>query len=621
MKARLFIIALFGLALAACHKAVETRHGTSLQPIASPDLSAIDSLMWQRPDSALAMLLPYFDTSISYDHYYAHLLLAELLYKNDSAQTNRAELQQAVAYFDSLADTPDAAFLAARAHYINGVGYYEQDSLVDACKEYIKALEMMEERFGEKELVGEKARFVAMTYTRLTVLFSDFYLHEQALFFGKEALEYYQKYDATPWHIAWILEKIGSHYDIMDNYDSADFYYHKSLSMLPDTNNLTYRDIATHLTYLSYKKGETSQTALNQLNSLLSKAESSKEYLARCLSIGEIYYLEQQFDSAILYMGLVYDSANSIDSKLFVAKRLQEIHLAKGDTALANSLAIFRSQYAYPGNRYGEQDSKLTALCNEYEKGKQETLQKGKTKMIMKQGEFILAIMLVLTLIMLIFHIAYKKRNEHLKKETENRLDAALQDHEKKLEEKELAIAEERRKAENMLKAKEIQHMAALGKARNTIQHLQEENKKLNEQQKQEQWQPKAPKGEYEALTGEGLCINIRQRLKKMDAFSSFDVKDHASLALSSQELSELIRLMDIHCPDFSRKLKKLYPNLNSKDIQLCRLYLLNLSVLQVAVLLGTDYSSVRKRTNRLKEKIGTEEIFLQLKSTFFEET
>ena len=150
---------------------------------AHPALVEIDSLMWQHPDSALVCLLPYFDTccrdvsrnvSTDYNRHYAHLLLAELLYKNDYAQTNRMELQQAVGYFDSLCFGRDAAhhvstdpttvFLDARAHYINGVGYYEKDSIVEACKEYLKALEVMENRFEEKELVGKKAQFLAYTF-------------------------------------------------------------------------------------------------------------------------------------------------------------------------------------------------------------------------------------------------------------------------------------------------------------------------------------------------------------------------------------------------------------------------------------------------------------------------
>ena len=80
-------------------------------------LAAIDSVMQQRPDSALALLLDCRDgvRTVSTDptdrHYY-QLLLSEALYKNDSTQANRKALQQAMAYFDSLSltlsDTPHA---------------------------------------------------------------------------------------------------------------------------------------------------------------------------------------------------------------------------------------------------------------------------------------------------------------------------------------------------------------------------------------------------------------------------------------------------------------------------------------------------------------------------------
>ena len=202
MKRCCWIGILVWLVMAACARPdndpVETRFIASLTNIVSPELSAIDSLMWHQPDSALACLIPYFDTccrdakfcvstTTSFNRHYANLLLSELLYKNDYAQTNRPALLQAVRYFDSLTltlnDTPspkrliagssfreggtlsltrndNIVFFAARAHYINGVGYYERDSIVPACAEYLKALELMESRFDEKDLVGKKARFM-----------------------------------------------------------------------------------------------------------------------------------------------------------------------------------------------------------------------------------------------------------------------------------------------------------------------------------------------------------------------------------------------------------------------------------------------------------------------------
>ena len=146
--------------------------------MASPELARIDTLMQIQPDSALTLLL---DEPTNEPYY--QLLLSEALYKNDYAQTNRDELLEAMAYFDSVNDP----FLAARCHYMNGVGYYEMDSVVPACEEYMKAIQIMEEHYPEKELVGLKAKFMALTYTRLCVLFSDLYMHEQAICFGKRS--------------------------------------------------------------------------------------------------------------------------------------------------------------------------------------------------------------------------------------------------------------------------------------------------------------------------------------------------------------------------------------------------------------------------------------------------
>ena len=157
------------LLLGCNHPSVETQCIASLQR-----LSAIDSLMWQQPDSAFSLLLafaesPEADSLDEFNGHYFQLLASELLYKNDYEQTNREDLLKAVAYFDKR----DNAFLDARAHYINGVGFYEKDSVVEACEEYLKALEIMETCFDNKEQIRGKARFLAYSYNRLGDLFSE----------------------------------------------------------------------------------------------------------------------------------------------------------------------------------------------------------------------------------------------------------------------------------------------------------------------------------------------------------------------------------------------------------------------------------------------------------------
>jgi tetratricopeptide (TPR) repeat protein len=118
-------------------------------------------------------------------------------------------LLEAVGYFDSI----DDGFLAARAHYINGVGFYERGDVVNSCAEYLKTLEVMEEHFEEQELVGHKARFLAYTYNRLGDLFSEQFMMESAITCYENALVYCKIEPTSPTGVSNILYRIGKQYD------------------------------------------------------------------------------------------------------------------------------------------------------------------------------------------------------------------------------------------------------------------------------------------------------------------------------------------------------------------------------------------------------------------------
>ena len=340
-------------------------------------LASIDSLLWTQPDSAFAQLQAFaesheMDSLDTFNRHYFQLLLSELLYKNYYEQTNRDELLSAVDYYDSLVVGggnrvhPDLVFLDARAHYIDGVGYYENDSVVPACEQYLKAVEVMEDQFSEEKLAGKKAQFMALAYTHLCELFSDQYLHEQAIGLGKQSLSYYNKYDATPWHVSWMLCKIGSHYDMIEQWDSANYYYKNALETLPDTNCLTYRDINTARLYLSYRLGNPPSLLLQQLQNLLSRSVNSTERISRYLTIGEIHYHEKQWDSASCYMKAVFDSTSRINMKVLSAQRLSEIYKDEGDTLSSAVYDNYLAQQANVGDDRATLHSTLTVMCQDH---------------------------------------------------------------------------------------------------------------------------------------------------------------------------------------------------------------------------------------------------------------
>ena len=354
-------------------------------------LEWIDSLMWKEADSALKVMLEFAgseaaDSMDVFEGHYCQVMVAELLFKNYYKQSNREEVLKAVGYFDSIVgmDGADArgkadthgvsvqrdAFLAARAHYINGVGFYERDSLIEACGEYLNALRMMEGHFAENELVGHKARFIALTYTRLMDMFSQQFIQEQAIYCGKQSLTYNKIAHSSPGNMANILYHLGKQYDKLNESDSAAYYYEKALETMPGRNSMLYRDVVTSKALFEYNLRNDTPATMDSLKRMAALAATETERLTRFLSIGCVYQDLGLYDSAKVYLEPVFEKDS--DKASIAAKYLRDMALAEGDTLKANqySLVLAKDAAAAPENLF--RASQLNDLFQNYLHGKQE---------------------------------------------------------------------------------------------------------------------------------------------------------------------------------------------------------------------------------------------------------
>ena len=543
---------LFGLAmLMACSKHAETPR-SALRQAQGPqthELSQIDTLMWHHPDSALAVMLEFAGSEAAdsldvFEGHYCQVLIAELLYKNDSLQANRMELLQAMNYFDSLCGNTDIAhnvstiaFLDARSHYMYGVGYYENDSAVEACKEYMKALEVMENNFEEKELVGYKAKFMALTYTRLTSLFSKHYLHDQTIYFANLSLPYY---DSKSWSLVWIMNEIGSHYDMKDQIDSADYYYLKALETLNDTNSLIYRDISTHRIYLNYKTEKSTEEAIAQMKRLLSESQSLRESNSRCLTIGEIYYHEHQFDSAWIYLNNVYLGNTSTDAKKQAAEWLVEICKAQGREADIMEYADFLVPFANKEENQSAIKSQLTELYNTFRQG---VLERQHQRIVRKNAQWTaMAIGVLCIIIFAIICFYYKNKRRLL----------------------------------------------------------------LLESQKPEE--PPKAQDRLLAFMEEPVCQEIIQSIQGQNIKRLATPKAFPELVLTDAQLQQLSLLATRYFGPMDLLLEKHDLKAKPALVNLCHLYLLGMDEKQAAILLNRDYSSVKRYEKTLKTAFNTQQ-------------
>ena len=525
-------------------------------------LTAVDTLLQTHPDSALTLLL---DEPLD-DPYY-QLLLSEALYKNDYAQANHPELLKAMNYFDSIQDP----FLSARCHYMNGIGYYEMDSIVPACAEYMKALDIMETHFKEKDLVGDKARFLALTYTHLCQLFSDQYLHEQAIYFGKCALPYYNKYDAEPWHLAWVLDEIGSQYAMVDFSDSANYYFNKAMTILPDTNSITYRDILAVQAFLGFINDSCLPNPIGQLYQLLSESESEREMVSRYLLIGEYYYNKACWDSAWYYLNKVFVGIDNTDAKVLSAQYLRDICIKTNDSLALNVYTIFLSEHANTNDLQASLHSQLATLIHGFEKAREERIYDQQRGKMVKKSSLIIASLLIATILLIVFVHHNKKRQL----EEERRFHKTQQ----------TALGERLKKTNEALKKERAAKIEVLPTS--------EKNRDY------------AIKFEEEPICQHILSVcndNVNKIKTNVPVFA------YASIALTPAQEALLKEAAFFHYGSLFEKLRVYHPCLKNKDLVYCYLCLLGLDNSQIAAMTQCSYRTIWEREKRLQRIFNTDD-------------
>ena len=608
--------------LAVAERSRSSEGPSGLVATSSPALSSIDSLMWQRPDSALMCLLPYFDTacrdavhtvSTASDWHYANLLLAELLYKNDNPQLNRTDLLQAVNYYDSLCCCRNAArhvstdptliFLDARAHYINGVGYYEHDSVVEACEEYLKALEVMENHFKDHDLIGKRARFMALTYGRLGEMFSEQLLAEHAIDCYKQALLYCKREPTSIYGTPVLLYNLGIQYDVANQKDSAAFYYEEALVQMPDNNNFHYRDIMSSKALFDYYNGLCPDSAIKDLKHIVALSVDGTEKTTRLLTLGIVLFDAKQYDSSQFYLETVFESAKDLQSKILAAEKLCNIYQTLGDSVKVLQYSSFLGDYTIREIEKKKDVSKITELFKNYLTQKQEM--KAETERKKSINRILKTIIPIVVVVAMTIIVLSKIRSNKLLKEQQTKAERAFgeteQQHAEELRKR------DRRHAEALEAERQTHRMeraAISSRLKRSNQELREMKDLMRQQSDQDSAKQEKPAASF---MEEPICRLIIDRVNEGQFKSKIDHVFYKDYALEKQQLLDLRVAVDRHFGQFTVRLKKTFPELTNGDLDYCCLYLLGLTDADIAALMQRTYNTVYERNGKIRKILDCE--------------
>ena len=676
---------MFSLVLVLLATCTPSKQAPELVEGPNPELSAIDSLMWRQPDSALAVLQhfagsPQADSLDKFNEHYCQLLISELLYKNYYGQSNREELLHAVDYFDSIvADGTDIrktdahgmfiqeqnVFFDARAHYINGAGYYERGEVVNACAEYLKALETIEEQFEEKTLTGKKAVFMFYSYNRLLELFSAQFMMDPALTCGEKALAYCRKVPSLSKEIPNTYCHIGKQYDKKGEIDIARYYYEMAIEEMPDTNSPIYRDAVSMKALCDYQLGLGAEQSLNTMKQNLAYVKDERERVARFLVIGSVYSEEGIYDSALRYFEFAFKNETDATSKIRAAESLRVVYDSLGDKEKANEFMRYLTDHKESEGENKALVSKLEDLFKTYIIQKQEKEAEAKRETAIKKVlGVIIPIAAVLALIIIVLA---KLRSKRLLKEQQREADRVLgeaeQAHEKELrlwqaeadktlEETKKRYDEELRqlKAETEQQLEEVErkhlqwmtktkerheeelraqrdqsekeiektkkrHEEELGTERLAYQkqqealrqNLQQREAQVSALEKVLEQQSKEAAKQRAAFLDEEICQRILDLLHGKH-ITSRDTSYQHGIGLKVEDFKLLKDAVERHYKGFDNMLLSQCASLKQSDLTLCHLHLLGLNEGEIGALKDRTYSAIKKQNENLQEKIGLEE-------------
>ena len=489
-----------------------------------------------------------------------------------------------------------------------------------------------------------KAKFKAYTYNRLGDMFSGQFMMEAAITCYENALAYCRIETTSPTGVSNTLTRMGLQYEQLKDTEKMRMCYSQALEEMPDSDNLSYRDLAASKALCDYKADSNAEQSLETLRHILSQAEDEDERLTRYLSIGVIFSHEEMYDSAVAYLESVFENTRDEVSQIQAAEHLHNIYESLGNEARSNECIRFLANHKVSASENKAMVSQLDNLFQDYLKQKQEKLSEAEhAKHIRKIVGIIVPIAVLLAMAIIIVaklrsrkllkqqqeksdrvlgetEQAHEEELRRLQAETQQRLEETERKHRQKVEEmvkrhedelriqrdqseKEMEQTRQRHEAEM-----EVERLAYEKEQDALRQSLSQHEDQVRTSEKSSgQQQDKAELWRQDFLK-EPICRRINELLHGKRITTRDTSFKHDDIALEEEDFKQLREAVERHFEGFDAFLLSCCQSLKRGDLALCHLHLMGLGEGEIAALKSRTYSGIKKQDESIKEKLSLEE-------------
>ncbi len=484
-------------------------------------------------------------------------------------------------------------FLRARAHYYHAVGLTERDDIVGACKHYFIALEIMELEIeklktsksgkgSEQRAMSheqkfrnahsskleaqspdyEKIRFLSLIYTRLGELFFSENYCDIAISKYRKALKYVLLLGENSF-IANTYKCLGHSYQLYNMPDSALYYYNKSLETNHELPNRL--DVEKCIARIMFYKGER-DSAYSIIRNNLNIIDNYGPKDAYYTLLGEMYYEDKEYDSAVHYLVLSLSVTQYKHTIISSSKRLSSIYNILGDHEKVTyydriTLSVLDKEQEKNGDvtklhdvyrRYSDSRRKL-----EYD-----------TEMAELRNinlNIFISVLIILTILLAINYVIRRKNDKKVMLHDET------------------------------ISAKETE----IHKMKEEISVIKKENEILSNELE-------SIKTDFPVITDKNImeyynCDICKRILAEIDRVELEQLKINSIPCLSAEDLALIELEANLHLNGYVKHILIKHPELKKQDIHCICLSLLNINEPTIAVLLGRSYNAVWTRMKKIR--------------------
>ena len=540
------------------------------------DFRKIENLMPQHPDSAL-MLLEQIENKENLSrkdkaHYY--LLLAEAQDKTFVKHETDSLITIATDYYEETDDLERKA----KAWYCRGRINQDLNRPLKAQEYYLKSLR------DEKQM--KDYALLARINNHIGMLYIYQHVYEKAIPYLEQANNYFKMIHDTIGQ-AYVLRNLGRAYTVTQQLSKAIEVYREALPYAPSTGNGTIPNELANI-YLEEREYKAAAKYIHQALQLFRTEESR---FPAYLVLGRYYLETAQLDSSEYYLQKALRSP-SLQTHAGALKYLSYVKEKQSAWIESNALNKRYEACRDSIDRIVETESirRMDYFYN-YQKI-QEALYQSQIKVMKRDKERYLYALIICACVFISLGIySYWRKRE---KEIKNQKEILEQTIEKQ--------------RQNNLRIKE--------ENRQQIEKLQEQLIAM-EKERQEGWEGQQLLQEKRVLEIHNESIDADEKrlslriaqMEDSDIYKKIHTED--CVKLTDDEWRALEKLLDQTFNNFTARLKKSYPKISYKEIQVCYLTKIKLSSTKMTKILRYNSSPLRSRLyKKIFKKTGSVQDF-----------